>query len=212
MKKISIIFLVLSWRPVWAGQFEAQTLEFFVLALITGLVPILLGQNQAHERLAWSKLKPKPARSRMVLAIEKTGVSNKAGLENEKPQRNAESYYQLGEKYYHGLSVKHDDEVAVFYYTKAAKAGHQQAQYLLGCFYYYGTSVQQNQAEALGWLTQSAEQNHAPAQYLLGFMYQYGLGVPQNTDAGLRWLTLAANQRYTSAQEILTRLSLKFLP
>jgi hypothetical protein len=212
MKKIAIIFWALSLRPVWASQFEPQMLEFCALALMMGAVPILFGQNRGHERLAWLNLKSKQAHCLMALAFENTGTPNKACPESHKPARDAESYYQLGEKYYHGLGVKRDDEVAVFYYTKAAKNGHQQAQYLLGCFYYYGTSVQQNHTEALKWLTQAADQHHAPAQYLLGFMYQYGLGVPQNTDKGLRWLTLASNQQYTLAQELLTRLNLRFLP
>jgi TPR repeat protein len=117
---------------------------------------------------------------------------SQAGSQYVELEQKAESYYQLGETHYHGLGVKRDDDLAVFYYTQAAQTGHQQAQYLLGCLYYYGTSVNQDRNIAVYWLTQSAEQNHAPAQYLLGFVYQYGLGVSCNPNEGLRWLTLAA--------------------
>ena len=135
-------------------------------------------------------------------------------LPSEKPcTKEAGCYlFQLGEKYFHGLGVRRSDGLAVFYYTEAAKARHQQAQYFLGLLYYYGSSVKQDRNLAVFWLMQATNQHHAPAQYFLGFMYQYGLGVPKNMDKGLRYLTLASDQKYALAQETMMRLNLKFLP
>jgi hypothetical protein len=134
MKKIAIIFWALSLRPVWASQFEPQMLEFCALALMMGAVPILFGQNRGLERLAWLNLKSKQAHCLMALAFENAGTPNKACPESHKPARDAESYYQLGEKYYHGLGVKRDDEVAVFYYTKAAKKWASTSPIFVGLF------------------------------------------------------------------------------
>jgi TPR repeat protein len=197
-EKIGISFLVLSLHPAWAGQFEVPTVEWLAVGLMMLALLIFFGKKAVHQAFACPNLTSKPfgmmsetLANASELMVKSESLSQ-AGSQYVELEQKAESYYQLGETHYHGLGVKRDDDLAVFYYTQAAQTGHQQAQYLLGCLYYYGTSVNQDRNIAVYWLTQSAEQNHAPAQYLLGFVYQYGLGVSCNPNEGLRWLTLAA--------------------
>lgn len=216
MVKVAIIFLMLSLQSFWANQFEMlPILSFFVLFLIFILMRSTRKEVCLYATFPIPLLTLKPAfKTHPVSRV--TGVSLSVihefdGMDSDYP-KNDPGYYQLGEKYYHGLGVKRNDDLAVFYYKKSAKNGHFQSQYLLGLLYYYGTSIKQDKNIALYWLNQAAENDHAPAQFFLGFLYQYGLGVPKNTNEGLRWIKLAADQEYNLAQEFLTRLELKFLP
>ena len=76
--------------------------------------------------------------------------------------KDAEGYYQLGQKYRLGEGVKQDYARAAEWYRKAAEQGHAAAQGHLGVMYASGEGVKQDYAQAVEWYRKSAEQGAFP--------------------------------------------------
>ncbi len=93
-----------------------------------------------------------------------------------------------------------DYVVAFEKYTKAAKAGHAEAQYKLGRMYSSGWGVEQNYQEAMRWWRQVAETGHTDAQYNLGQMYFFAKDVPQDYGQASYWWRQAAEAGHAEAQ------------
>ncbi len=84
--------------------------------------------------------------------------------------------------------------------SKAAAAGHLQAQHMLGLFYDNGHGVARDYAKAVEWYTKAAQGGYALAQNNLGNMYLNGLGVPCDYRAAFMWYEKAALQGRPIAQ------------
>lgn len=96
-----------------------------------------------------------------------------------------------------------DFAVAVAKYTKAALAGHAEAQYRLGTMYQKdteGEGVAHDDALAVRWYRKAAEAGHAEAQNNLGWMYATGRGVPQDDQEAVHWYRKAAEAGQTLTQ------------
>ena len=136
----------------------------------------------------------------------------------------AESLWNLGEKYYQGLECKKDYFKAAGYYRKALallmkketgrEAGtgpaHAQAPsssglseadrlYTLGEKSFYNGGY----AEAARLYKQAAELGSAAAQYSIGFMYQHGMGVSRDYAEAEKWFRKAEAQGNAAARNAL---------
>ncbi|MBQ7682607.1 MAG: toll/interleukin-1 receptor domain-containing protein, partial [Oscillibacter sp.] len=96
------------------------------------------------------------------------------------PQQDAETLYQMGDKYYFGNGVEKDYAKAREYYEQAAAKGHAEALFSLGVLYRKGQGVAQDYAKARECFEQAAAKGHAGALNNLGFLYRKGLGVAQD--------------------------------
>jgi TPR repeat protein len=123
-------------------------------------------------------------------------------LKNEQCIKSLEAgiNYNLGVFYENGDGVPQDDKKAVEWYTKAADAGHDDAQNSLGVCYEFGKGVTQDYKKAVEWYTKAADTGHSGAQYSLGYCYDIGQGVTQDCKKAVELYTKAAKSGNTQAQ------------
>ena len=103
------------------------------------------------------------------------------------------SQFNLGVMYSQGIGVPKIDDMAVKWFTLAAKKGLAPAQSLLGSMYRGGKSVPQNNKTAFKWYSLAAEQGDTDARYYLGVMYRRGKGVPKDYVHAHMWWDIAAS-------------------
>lgn len=113
---------------------------------------------------------------------------------------NHQDWYDKGKAYDDSKWNAKNFEQLVFWYTKAAEAGHIQANINLALFYNYKKPDKKKKAY---WYTKAAELGDAESQYELGGFYYDGAGVPKNIEKSLYWYTRAAQQNYVGAQSML---------
>lgn len=113
---------------------------------------------------------------------------------------NAEAQVELGTKYYKGLGVEKNYNLAVDWCRKAAEHGYPRALNALGVMYRNGFGVEKNEKEAIVLFLQAVEQDYAPAQNNLGMMYEHGFGIKQNYNEAFDWYRKAAEQDHAAAQ------------
>jgi TPR repeat protein/serine/threonine protein kinase len=113
---------------------------------------------------------------------------------------NVQAQIELGNLYYHGISVEKDYIEAAKWYRKAAEQGDDDGQNIIATRFYYGEGVAQDYAEAAKWYAKAAEQGNADAQNNLGNCYYAGNGVEQDYHEAVEWYKRAANNGYAVAQ------------
>lgn len=91
-------------------------------------------------------------------------------------------------------------EEALAALTRAAEAGHMEAQFLCGHLYQHGIAAASNCKTALSWYKKSAKQGFLRAQMACAAMYEEGLGTEIDLKRALSWYELAAKQGDVSAQ------------
>jgi TPR repeat protein len=99
-----------------------------------------------------------------------------------------------------------NDDVAVFWFQKAAEQGHADAQCNLGVMYENAKGVERNLTQAVDWYRKSAEQGSVCGQFHLGYAYDDGFGVPQHRAEAAVWYRKAAAQGDDDAREKLAVL------
>ncbi len=113
---------------------------------------------------------------------------------------NADAQVELGTKYYKGLGVEKNYNLAFDWCRRAAEQEHLRALNALGVMYKNGFGVDKNEKEAIDWFRKAAEQNYAAAQNNLGIMYEHGFGIKQNHYDAFGWYHKAAEQDHAAAQ------------
>jgi len=106
----------------------------------------------------------------------------------------AHAQLAVGEIFYHGRGVPHDDAEAMKWFLRAGEQGDASAQFHLGEMYAQGQSVPKDFVEAAKWYRLAAEQGYGQAQYNLGLAYTKGEGVPQDNVRAYMWFNLAASR------------------
>ena len=157
--------------------------------------------------------------SNNAAAPEETSVSEPS---------DAESLWNLGEKYYQGLECKNDYFKAAGYYRRAlallmkketgreagtvparaqapSPSGLSEADrlYALGEKSFY----KRDYSKAVRFYQESAEHGSADAQYSIGVMYQHGLGVSRDYSEAEKWFRKAEAQGNTAARNALKAMS-----
>ena len=118
----------------------------------------------------------------------------------------AESQFNLGQKFASGADAVQDDAQAAEWYLKAANQGHREAQFHLGLMYGQGQGVVRDEVKAVMWLRKAAELGHAGAQYHVGVRQHRASRVGRQSEASecrieaFKWLQLAMAQGYRGSE------------
>jgi TPR repeat protein len=102
-----------------------------------------------------------------------------------------------------------DQQMAFFWYRKAAEQGNAIAQLNVGYAYENGDGVDQDMKTALDWYRKSADHEDGfVGAYVLGECYERGKGVEKNLKEALHWYRKAASKSYDTAdaKEAIRRL------
>lgn len=126
------------------------------------------------------------------------GLKGEAGLA-------AEDAYQKGHEAY----IKKNYTEALSQLSKAALAGHEDAQLDLGVMYGFGIGVKVNFDKSLEWYRKSAAQGNASAQGNIGVMYEKGEGVPLDYDEAIKWYQMAMKNGNPFAKDNIARVEQK---
>jgi TPR repeat protein len=142
------------------------------------------------------------ARQNYAEAVKFLQPAAENGIPNDPiATRNAQD--ELGGIYYTGdKHVAKDRKKAMFWFEKAARAGHPHAQRMVG----YLLQLNKSYTEALPWLKTAAEQGNVDAQNDLGVVYANGLGVPKSRTNAIAWYLRAYKQGDPYAKENLRKL------
>ncbi len=112
-----------------------------------------------------------------------------------------EALYRIGLLYARGEGVVQSIPDAVVWYTRAAEAGHVDAQFQLGAIYLNGATSGQNGAN--NWFKSAAQRNGEAAQQNLDVLFPNGIVVEKDIEAAIRWIVAAARSGKAEAQLIL---------
>jgi TPR repeat protein len=121
-------------------------------------------------------------------------------------QGDAESQYQLGDRYFNVDGVEATKELAFKWYGRAAAQGHSEAQFDLGLMYANGVGVQRDEKMSLKWMQMSADQGNSDAQCILGQMYKKGQGVKKDIVKAAELFRKSADQGDSVAQFMLGQM------
>ncbi|MFT5520134.1 MAG: TPR repeat protein [Enterobacterales bacterium] len=104
-------------------------------------------------------------------------------------QGDADAQFLLGVLY---AKLWGNFDKAVYWYSLAAKQGHDNAQYNLAQYYRIGTKIPKDYKKAINWYTKAAEQGHGEAQFNFAYMIYHGMGAPKDYKKAFYWMTKAA--------------------
>jgi hypothetical protein len=107
-------------------------------------------------------------------------------IEADAERGSVQKQIQLGAAYFLGRGVQRSEEMAAFWYEKAANSGDPVAQEEIGYFYQAGIGVPRDPARAAHWFQLAAAGGRASAKVNLGVAYLWGLGVPRNQALALQ--------------------------
>lgn len=118
---------------------------------------------------------------------------------------NALAQFRLGGLYYHGQGVTEDENMAIYWWKKAAASGNAEAMYQIAHAYLFGSgaakSVADPDREAALWYFQAASAGHAEAAYTLGLLFLAGKGVVEDRNEAIRWFRTAAAKGHAEARK-----------
>ncbi|KAL0214008.1 hypothetical protein P9112_006192 [Eukaryota sp. TZLM1-RC] len=120
------------------------------------------------------------------------------GFENLEVESDGDTLEQMVEK---GLEFYNDEcyQEAVFWWRRAAEAGHGYAMFNLGYCYGNGQGVEKDYQQAFHWFNKAAEAGFSVAMRNLGVCYRDGLGVEQDHQQALYWFNKAAEAGFSVA-------------
>jgi len=108
--------------------------------------------------------------------------------------RHVQSTYELAVAFYTGEGVPESEELAVYYFEKAATLGHAGAAYMLGDCLLDGVGAPRDRAEALEWLVAAGELGHRGARSRV-------LAVLEN-DTGTQYGRFTDKSRQTLVEDV----------
>jgi TPR repeat protein len=107
-----------------------------------------------------------------------------------------EALLQQGKNSYFGIGVSQSYAEAFVWFSKAADAGHAEAQFHVALCFEDGDGVKPDQVQAVEWYRKSAIGGFAKAQNNLAICYRDEKGAPRNYAEAEKWYCLAAEQGY----------------
>ncbi|HEX4286235.1 MAG TPA: hypothetical protein VHZ28_14165 [Terracidiphilus sp.] len=134
----------------------------------------------------------------MVLAHSAAGA-DLTQLETGAQHGSIRKQLQLGADYFLGHGVQRNEELAAYWYEKAANSGDSTAQLQIGYFYQVGIGVSRDAARAAHWYQLAAAGGSAVAKMNLGVAYLWGAGVPRDQTLALQLFHQAADKGCATA-------------
>lgn len=111
----------------------------------------------------------------------------------------AEALLQRGKNFYFGCGVSENYAEAFALFSKAAGAGHPEAQFHVALCFEDGDGVKPDEVQAAAWYLKSAIGGFAKAQHNLAICYRDGHGVPQDYAQANKWFRMAVERGYAPA-------------
>ena len=109
--------------------------------------------------------------------------------------------YWIGRAYHSGAEgYEQNYQLAVEWYTKAAKRGHVKAQFALGTMYQQGWGVKQSDNKAFDWYIKAAEKGDPLAMFVVGSFYSQGRGIMLSTSRAVKWYRQASEHGHAESQ------------
>jgi hypothetical protein len=124
-----------------------------------------------------------------------------------KEEGEIEAQYLLGSSFRDGRGfVPQDDEMARYWFEKAAYQGHPKALFMLGIMYVAGFGGSIDNEQSIQFFSKAkerfeplADQGNPEAQYYLGIIYKEGFGTEKNPSLALKLFKLSADQGFEEA-------------
>ncbi|MDH6306367.1 TPR repeat protein [Parabacteroides sp. PF5-5] len=105
-------------------------------------------------------------------------------------QGDAKAQYELGKRYYDGIGISHNSDLAFEWYRKSAEQNFADAQSMIGVYY----CQKEEYDEAIKWFEKSIIQGSSEGLCNMGLMYYSGIGVQKD-------IQKAYDHFYKSAQQ-----------
>ena len=103
-----------------------------------------------------------------------------------------DAQFNLGVMYLEGKGVAQNREQALFWFNRAAEAGHVEAQYNLGHLFFEDRDNPESLNRAIAWWKRAAEQGFGIAQYNYGRILYFGMGLEKNIEEAKYWMEESA--------------------
>ncbi len=129
-------------------------------------------------------------RAHFLQAAEPDVPQIRAGAESGSVRKEIE----LGAAYFVGRGVPQNEQLAAYWYEKAANAGDPNAQRQIGYFYQVGIGVSKDPARAVHWYELASASGLPGAKVNLGVAYLWGVGVPKDEALAARLFREAAKK------------------
>ena len=102
-------------------------------------------------------------------------------------------------------------------YSRAAKAGDDQAQFYLGALYSAGTGVRQSDTQAFEWISRAAQQGNSQAMLVLSGLLAIGRGVQKDPVGAYKWAYIVGEASHidefkNGARQLVTLLETRMSP
>src|SRR6185437_379350 len=117
-----------------------------------------------------------------------------ADLTTKAQRGDAESQFELAQRYAEGKGVDKDEAHALAWFKKAADQDLGKAEVSLGSIYAHGFGVKQDWAESIRWYRKAALQGDPVALHNLGLDFNYGHGVGRDYEQAANYFRLGAEQ------------------
>jgi len=114
--------------------------------------------------------------------------------------------YELGRVFWSATELSRHQELAFFWYQKAAERKHPSAQTMMGYMHQTGKGTSENIALAAQWYEKAANQGEGMAMFNLASLYRKGSGVDQNFGRAKALYEQAARQGNQQAADALKRM------
>eukprot|EP01083_Nonionella_stella_P004230 12180_1 len=132
----------------------------------------------------------------------------KSFLKASKDDTNIESWYYLGLMHEKGYFVPRNTHLALEYFEKASKKGHQPSKLkIANCFFGGSGGSEHNYSKAFEIYRKLALNGNDVAANNLAIMYEEGFGVDVDQDAAQMWYKMGAEQGNVDAQRNVERLN-----
>ncbi len=139
----------------------------------------------AFDLFRWKKLNVNSDRFEIIVNAAETGY--------------AQAQYSIGGRFFRGINVDKDYDLAFEWLSKAYAQGHIEAGVLLGIMYREGKGVERNLQKADGLIMDAASQGCAEAQYEVGRAYETGSVGKKDPRTASEWYKKAAYQDHPNA-------------
>lgn len=124
-----------------------------------------------------------------------------AAIQGDAETQNFLGYaYHTGDVTVNGITISRDEDLALYWYQKAAEQGHTEAQSQLAAMFYSGNGVKQDYQQAAYWGIRAAKSDNAQSQYIIGLMYYFARGFNRDYQQARYWFIKAAEKGYSNAQ------------
>jgi TPR repeat protein len=118
----------------------------------------------------------------------------------------ADSEYEAGKNFLHGLGVEKNPALALEHFQKAAELGNIEAPGAIGYFYSAGLVVDKDEVKAAEWFQKGSDKGSAVAKFNLGRFHLDGKGGLSGSENGLALMEEAAAKGLPEAHTALAEI------